>query len=843
MMDIKPQLRWITFFQVAIVLVAAGIVARLYHIQFTRASHYWEHAKARQEYTIKKVPSRGKIFDRSNQELASTEIVPSIYVAPSRIAPNLKRDLAHELAAELGLDFDTVYARLTRSSGDQVLKRRVAPETVDRVLLLAHMFRQRYSDKHTTLTVAPNAFYVQEENKRIYPRKDFACHIIGYTRLDNTGDNLGVAGVEKSCDEELRGKMGVERALRTANGIPLEPIDPEVLSSTYGNSVVLTIDARIQLATENALRKQVISSSADAGVAIVYGVKTGEVLAMASVPSFSLDDVAHAAPVAMRNRAIADAIEPGSVMKIFTYASLLEEDKIQSFKEIVDCSGGRWTVAGRTVVDSHALGAVPIVTAFAESSNVAAAKLATMRLQPARFYKHLLDFGFGEKTGIDLPGEAPGLLRHVKDWTAQSVASLAYGYELQVTAVQVVAAASAIVNEGIYMKPHVVKEIRNYRGETVRQVLPERLRRVCSATTSHRMRELMDAVVREGTGKPAAVPGYHVGGKTGTTIKLDPETKRYSRGSYIGSFCGVAPLDDPEICVYIWIDNPRGGAYYGGQVAAPVFKEIAQTALKVLNIPPSEGSEVPPAPSSFNVALRDSRELPAAGLLEPAPQDDPVAPGCMPDLRGLTMREAHERLAALELPFEVRGSGVVIDQTPKPYETIDPKETVQLVFGTEEQFRDVLVAQERTGGSSQSDLQQRAAIAPAAETPVLKIVGQRRSVEIPLSAEPTTSGDIALARGLPRPDATPSGGRGEDDSPEDPDPRVRRGPAPDAGRNVWKKVVEDTLQTPSASAAARKATDDAAPAPETTPAGPVRSMYQVRQTAGDQSPDSSESER
>lgn len=812
-------------------VVAAAIVAQLHFLQFRRADHYWKLARARQECVIKKVPSRGKIFDRNNRELAATEMVPSIYVAPSRIPNELKRNIAHDLARELNLDFDIVYRRLTEGRGDQVIKRRVDRESFERVMLIVQKYQPRKGEK-TTQTVARNAFYVQEENKRLYPWNELASHVIGYTVPDDTGDNRGVAGVEGSYDEQLRGKLGVDKALRTATGVPLEPIDPEVLSSTYGNSLVLTIDATIQRVTEAALKKRVLECSADAGVALVYGVKTGEILAMASVPSFSLGDIQHAPVFALRNRCITDAIEPGSVMKIFTYTSLLEEEKIRSFTEIVDCAGGRWSVAGRTVVDSHAMGAVPVVTAFAQSSNVAAAKLAVTRLQPARFYKHLVDFGFGEKTGIDLPGEAPGLLRHVKDWTAQSVASLAYGYEIQATAIQIAAAAAAIANNGVYMKPHVVKELRNYRGETIRQVLPEKVRRVCSPATSRRMLELMEAVVREGTGKAAALPNYRVGGKTGTTIKLDPETKRYSRGNYIGSFCGVAPLEDPEICIYVWIDNPRGGIYYGGQVAAPVFKEIAQTALKVLNVPPSSG-QIPE--KSIEVALEEARASVAAGNDVPAEgtERDPAAPGCMPDLRGLTIREAHERLAEMDLVFESRGSGVVVDQFPRPYETIDPREPVLLVLGHAEEVRS-------EGGSADigaapPPLESTPPVGSTGEPPSLQIVAHRRTVAIPLHTETSASAARALI-GLPKPAlASPPSAGGEAPS-DDPDPRVKRGPAPDAGKTVWQKSQKeggDVLRArPGASAIAPSPTTTDAekgrqPSNSQHEAGPVRSLYEV----------------
>lgn len=825
----KRSLRIITALQLGLIAVAGIVLLRLRELQFERSDHYWRHAKARQEYTIKKIPSRGKIYDRSGRELAVTDFVPSLYVSPSKIADEIKRDLAADLARELQLEFDTVYARLTRTRGDQVLQRRVSRETMERVLLLAQVYRnslKKKGDKKTSEPLARNAFYVLEENKRIYPHEELASHIIGYTQLDDTGDNTGVAGIEGWYNTELRGQMGVTTAPRTATGLPLEPLDPDVLASTYGHSIVLTIDRDIQLVTEQALKKRVQECSADAGVAVVYAVKTGEVLAMASVPSFSLTAIQHAHPAALRNRAITDAIEPGSVMKIFTYAAAIEEGKIPSFREIIDCAGGRWTVAGRTVVDAHSMGAVPIVAAFAQSSNVAAAKIAVMRLQPARFYKHLVDFGFGEKTGIDLPGEAPGLLRHVKDWTAQSMASLAYGYELQATAIQIAAATAAIANNGLYMKPHVAREIRNFRGEVVKIIEPELVRRVCSPQTTKRMLELMEAVVREGTGKAAALPNYRVGGKTGTTIKLDPETKRYSRGNYISSFCGIAPLDDPEICVYIWVDNPRGGTYYGGQVAAPVFKEIAAHALKVLRIPPTTGT-----PAESEISEPRTRLETAAATPEPTPPPDNYdpAPDTMPDLTGLTMAEATEILAQLNLEFSFTGSGVVVNQNPKPYETIDRREKIEVIFAPPA-GRSVAAREEGVTDLPDEDSVSTSS-QPQANPVTVTIRHGRRTVDIPTTTSTVTAGPLDTMRRpvfSPKTEETNAAPESQPVPTEEPDPRVRRGPAQDAGRSSWSKIADAkreawTEKNEQANDHAETETANGAAGP----AKPVRSAYEI----------------
>jgi cell division protein FtsI (penicillin-binding protein 3) len=520
-------------------------------------------------------------------------------------------------------------------------------------------------------------------------------------------------------------------------------------------------------------------------------------------------------------------------MKIFTYASLIEEDKIRSLDEIVNCEGGRWTVAGRTVVDSHAIGSVPVRTAFSQSSNVGAAKLAVTRLTPQRFYRNLSAFGFGEQTGIDLPGESSGLLRPVKNWTAQSVASLAYGYELQCSAIQVAAAAAAIANNGIYMKPHVVKEIRNYRGEIVRQIAPQKVRRVCSPLTSQKMRALMEEVVLRGTGKSAQLEHYRAGGKTGTTIKIDPETGKYSRGNYIASFCGIAPLDDPQICVYVWIDNPKGSQYYGGQVSAPVFKEIAEAALEALKVPVRDNR---PSPENVEVALERVRsrlqdEIPI-DLLDPSRRDDNVSSGSMPDLTGLTMREAQDRLRTINVPIEYRGSGVVIDQMPKPYETIESGEPAVVTFGPEELYREKLA---RNFSKPASGLPEGVAPGYTIEPASLRLETQGKTAAVRLldgKSAPSPSPGLSLPK--PAMHATPA------PTPvPDVDSRAASAPPRDGGKSTWAKALKEASKPNPETGGQRKGGDAAVSG---LSPGPLKSLYDAPSPADSRNTESSQND-
>ena len=371
----------------------------------------------------------------------------------------------------------------------------------------------------------------------------------------------------------------------------------EMHPETAGNTVVLTLNETIQNAAQTAVDKAVKYNEASAGAAVVMAVKTGEILAL--VNSSKSDR-----PIApFRLRAVSDSIEPGSVMKILTYAAAIDEGKL-NLDDKIDCEGGSWNVDGRIVSDSHkGTGIVSAMEAFATSSNVGAVKVG-MRMTPARFHERLVRFGLGEPTNLDLPGETPGLLRSLPNWTSQSMSSIPMGYELRVTGIQMAAAVAAIANNGKHMKSHVVREIRNSRGEVLKKFEPQEVGRVCTPETTKQVLRLMEEVVVKGTGKLAALDDYRAGGKTGTTRKIDPKTRSYGQ-STIAAFCGVAPLEDPEIVVYITIDNPRGATTYGGTVAAPAFKEMATVALKTLNVP--EKQKMGSAPASVDVKADDSR--------------------------------------------------------------------------------------------------------------------------------------------------------------------------------------------------------------------------------------------
>lgn len=802
------------------ILCFCFLLPKLYHLQVIKREHYVKKA-ADQHYSKKRIsPTRGKILDSAGNELAGSRMIHVPYVN-SKLVLSAKdeenegealervRSLTRDLVQAIGCEYDPVYKALTARSGVKKVPLDLTEAQRD---TFTRVFRKY------TPAIPPHALWFEEQTRRCYYRGELAAHVIGFTVTDVTGDNKGVSGVERTCDSELHGETVTFSARRNAMQHAMEPAPDTLLQSTYGHTVVLTINAAIQEAAEKALMECVLKNKADAGIAVAYSVKTGEVLAMANVPTFDVSRYRMYGAEAHRNRVITDAIEPGSVMKIFTFASLFEQGKARP-DDIIDCGNGNYAIGGRVIKDVHAIGSASIRKVFEQSSNVGTIK-AAQRLTASRFRRHLNQFGFGEKTGIDLPGEATGLLRPISRWSGLSMSSIPMGYELQVTGIQVVAACGAFGNQGIYMQPHVVKEVRDVQGKLVRQIKPQPLRRVASPTTSRHMLEMMEQVVTTGTGKPAQVPGYRVGGKTGTTKKLNPETGKYTLNHYIASFCGIAPMSDPEICVYVYIDDPKGESYYGGSVAAPVFQAITAAAMKVLQIPPDmdTGSQTVGTTTSRSIVMNHIRatlenRIPQTYLSRTVARDR-ISTSTMPDLEGLTMKEVEEELVGRGIAFRFSGSGVVVEQTPRAYETLEGDVVAQLSFGPESYLLQRVAEAARVAGAAAdpfaTDPAEEQALAdarsarPDAGDPqdgegVLLFSGKKGGVPLPLeeSEESVKPGDLP-------PPAVPlkthSFSGGIQQVPEA-DPQVRKPLSPTGGKEHWAAFEQELEQQKKSSPA------------------------------------------
>ena len=394
-------------------------------------------------------------------------------------------------------------------------------------------------------------------------------------------DDRGLEGVELRYEQYLRGEKRAVVLQRDALGRAVFPKGLNEEGAAAGHSLTLTVDEVIQYIAEKELDEAVSRSNAKSGTIIVMEPKTGAVLAMAVSPRFDPNTVGALAPDRWRNRALTDTYEPGSTMKAVIAAAALEE-KVMTPGSMIYGENGQFSIANTVIHDHEKTGWMTFAQMIQKSSNIGAAKVG-MALGEWRVFDYLKDFGFGDKTGVDLPGETVGLLRGPRQWGKRSLASISMGQEVGVTPLQMVTAVSAIANGGVLMKPYVVSEVRNAKGQLVAQTMPQAKRRVISSDTARTMTTLLEGVVTSGTGGKAAIPGFRVAGKTGTAQKVDPRTGAYSSTLLVGSFLGYVPAEDPRLAMIVVIDEPRGEGW-GGVVAAPVFRRVGEQVLNYLGV-------------------------------------------------------------------------------------------------------------------------------------------------------------------------------------------------------------------------------------------------------------------
>jgi cell division protein FtsI (penicillin-binding protein 3) len=459
-------------------------------------------------------------------------------------------------------------------------------------------------------------------------------------------DDNGLGGLEQKFDEQLHGTPG---EMLTAMDARRQVLGSSEHEPEPGRNMMLTIDEKIQYMAEKALDHTMERTQALNGTVVVQDSHTGQILALAIRPSYNPNDFRHTTPDRLRNHAVSDVYEPGSTFKLVTYATALDQ-KVTTPDDMIDCQGGQITLAGRVIHDDKSdrgLGVVSVATALARSSDVAAVKLA-LKIGPDQFYNSIRAFGFGSRSGVELPGETRGLLQPVKRWGSSSIGSIAIGQEIAVTPVQLVTMVSTIANGGVYLPPHILfpgqvdsptqKPIAAQpfkAGEDLPNPLPDGSHRVISTLAAAQMRKMMEGVVLFGTGKPAQLNGYSSGGKTGTAQKIDPATHKYSKSMHIASFAGFAPVNNPVISVAVVIDTPKGD-YYGTSVSAPVFAEVAQQVLEYLGVPhdidlkpAANAKAVKPAPEDdSSVDERDIQALYQAA--NDLPNDDPLRGGPQP---------------------------------------------------------------------------------------------------------------------------------------------------------------------------------------------------------------------
>ncbi|HET7208072.1 MAG TPA: penicillin-binding protein [Terriglobales bacterium] len=677
----------------------AAICIRLVHLQIFDYGEFETRAQHQQQRSIDLSPKRGIIYDRQGHELAMSINVDSGFAVPSEI-PDLAStiSLISRIAKE---DPREILAKCKASHSFCWVARKSDAETAERIKALNL-----------------KGIYFEKESKRFYPKRELAAQVLGYVGMDDEG----LSGIEREYDEQLRGKPGrmliqVDARRKNFNRVEKQP-DP-------GENVVLTIDENIQYIAERELEAAMEQTHAAAGTVVVENPHTGEILALANRPTFNPNLSRRITPEALKDRAVSDVYEPGSTFKLVTISAALDE-KITNPNEVFDCQMGSIVVNGMRIRDHKPFGLLPVSDILAKSSDVGAIKIA-LRLGEDRFYKYIQAFGFGQQTGIELPGETRGLAKPLNRWSKVSIGAISMGQEIGISPLQLVGMVSTIANDGMWVAPRIVATTSE--PQTTPQTVvfhPAAQRRVLSPLTAAQMKQMMEGVVLHGTGRKAILEGYTSAGKTGTAQKVDPGTHAYSRTHYVASFAGFAPVNNPAITVAVILDSAVG-LHQGGQVSAPVFQRIAQQVLAYLHTPhdvdlpasrqmllaakkaagddleesspdrlgePVEVAESPappvgapvkwektPAETIVPAALR-TLELPKDTAQSPTPAAPPVptkvpANGTVvldveqggivvPSFIGKSVRSAIESAQASGIELDAQGSGIAREQSPPP---------------------------------------------------------------------------------------------------------------------------------------------------------------------------------
>tara|TARA_B100000315_G_scaffold235312_1_gene250126 strand:+ start:5397 stop:7271 length:1875 start_codon:yes stop_codon:yes gene_type:complete len=550
----------IIFIFIFFVFSGIGIITKLYHLQIKGQGRFNERALNQYKGKVYKYTNRGNIFDRNMRPLAVNVKVKSVYAHPDKIQNHLRT--ARTVSSVLDLPKKEIRKKLKKKLPFVYIKRKINPDEYNKL-------------KNKNLS----GIYFSTEYKRFYPKMELASRTIGFAGMDNQG----LSGIEYYFDDYLSHGGKWVRFQKDRRGRNVDLVGNETDHVPEGRNVVLTIDEVLQYHAFKAVKEKVIQKKAKRGIAIIMEPNTGEVLAMAEYPSFNANLSKRYTLQQRKNRAVSDTFEPGSTFKIILASAALEE-KVALPKDIFFCEEGVFDIGGILIHEANRkkyrwLTLTEIIT---KSSNIGAVKIAR-RLGESKFYEYIKKFGFGEITGINLPGEATGIVRDPSQWTKVSIGSMSIGQEVSSTPLQLVSAVSAIANGGYLIKPTIVKQAV-HEGKIIKSFSPEIVRKVLSPETVKIMKEILTRAVIYGTGKNAAIPGYSVGGKTGTAQKIDPDTKRYSANNYVASFVGFVPVENPKLTILVMIDEPRG-IYWGGSVAAPVFREIAKKALRHLNVP------------------------------------------------------------------------------------------------------------------------------------------------------------------------------------------------------------------------------------------------------------------
>lgn len=658
------------------------IIIQLFNLQIIQYNFFKSKAQKMHLTTIDQQVGRGNIYDRNGQKIAFNIRTASICACPRKIKDKIS--VASFLSEKLNMDKKEILNKLKSRRGFVYIKRKVDINIADEII--------RKEIK---------GIFTQYEEKRFYPLKEIGAHIIGFTDIDNKG----LEGIELKYDKYLKGKTGRTLVKRDAKGRLITIDKIEIKKAEKGGDVYLTLDSNIQYYAQKELKETVHKYKAKSGSVIILNPKTGEIYALANYPEYDPNIFYKFSNEEIRNRAITDIFEPGSTFKIFTMSAYLKD--FPEYKDIkIFCGNGKYFFFNRFVRDHDKYGWLTIPEIIKYSSNIGMVNLA-LKISQEKLYKEYVNYGFGKKTDIDLEGEVSGVLRNYKEWDNTTLTSIPYGQEVGVTAIQLARAYMAIANGGYLIKPYLVDRIEKngkiiYQNSTVKSN-----NKILDEETRKKLLDMLCAVVeKDGTGKKAMIPGYIIAGKTGTAQKHDEKNKGYKKNAYVSSFVGFIPANNPEILVAVVIDEPKSILYSGGDVAAPLFKNLTSIALSYLKIPPQQenlkfankkeerGIKMP---DFYHKTYKEAREFFLKNNLkfqkigfgnfiikqEPEP-DNIINEGTevllyladlndksadkiyMPDVKGLTVRKVLEVLSYYGLKADCIGSGIAVDQDPKP---------------------------------------------------------------------------------------------------------------------------------------------------------------------------------
>ena len=626
---------------VVVVAWAAVIEARLVYLQVVGHGDLVKRAERQQMQTIPLAAKRGDIVDRHGRILATSVDADTIFAVPSEIGD--EREVVRKLCGAFGdctsAERQTLVERLKSQRNFAYIRRQVTPEEARRVKALN-------LDGIATL----------KESRRYYPKTELAAHLLGFVGVDSKG----LSGMESAYDSQIRGKEGQVLVHTDARRQVFSRFEK---APTTGATIELTIDEYLQHTAERELHAGVVENRAVGGSIVIMNPRTGEILAMANEPTFNPNAYRDADATRRRNRAVQDLYEPGSTFKVVTASAAIEE-KIMPVDAPIDTDGGQIRIGERVVSDTHDYGVLSFTDVIVHSSNVGAIKLG-FRLGTDRLSDYVQRFGFGRPISPDFPSESSGIVWNRDKWTESALASVSMGYQIGVTPLQLATAVSAIANRGEYVEPRAVRAV--YRGGRRIEVTSKVLRRVVTADTAASLTAIMEQVVERGTATVAKIPGYTIAGKTGTANKL--VNRRYTTDTF-ASFVGFLPSNDPAVTILVMLDSPRGpNGHFGGGVAGPIFRRVAEAALRYLGVGPT----INPAPPVIIARRADGGTIPAATtIVEEGSHRETVEPrpGTVPDVRGLSARDAMRKLVSVGLSARLTGDGFVVSQDPAPGEPI-----------------------------------------------------------------------------------------------------------------------------------------------------------------------------